>query len=104
MNGGQRRGSGQGPYGGAGNPYGGYGGPFGGPYWGPYWPPTPPYPGWAAPWGFAAGPAGPPPGYGFPYGPEAELEFLRGQAEYLEDLLDGIRKRIQELESQTTQQ
>ena len=32
--------------------------------------------------------------------PEQELEILKGQAEVLEDQLDGIRKRIAELESQ----
>ena len=31
---------------------------------------------------------------------EQELEALKGQAEYLEDSLDGIKKRIEELESQ----
>jgi hypothetical protein len=28
------------------------------------------------------------------------LDSLKGQAEYLEDSLDGIKKRIEELESQ----
>ena len=32
--------------------------------------------------------------------PEQELDGLKGQAEYLEDSLDGIKKRIEELESQ----
>ena len=32
--------------------------------------------------------------------PQQELEGLKGQAEYLEDSLDGIKKRIEELESQ----
>jgi hypothetical protein len=31
---------------------------------------------------------------------QQELDGLKGQAEYLEDSLDGIKKRIQELESQ----
>ena len=49
-------------------------------------------------------------GYGFPaYGAapftptvviQQELDSLKGQAEYLEDALDGIQKRIEELESQ----
>ena len=33
---------------------------------------------------------------------QQELDSLKGQAEYLEDSLDGIRKRIEELESQTS--
>jgi len=32
--------------------------------------------------------------------PQQELDSLKGQAEYLEDALDGIKKRIEELESQ----
>lgn len=47
------------------------------------------------------------PGYGVPYGvaafagptKEQELDALKGQAEYLEDALDGIRKRIEELQT-----
>ena len=31
---------------------------------------------------------------------QQELEGLKGQAEYLEDTLDGIKKRIEELENQ----
>jgi len=38
-----------------------------------------------------------------PYAPamgrEQQIDALKGQAEYLEDALDGIRKRIEELES-----
>jgi hypothetical protein len=45
-------------------------------------------------------PAGP---YGAPYPPtmtrEQEIETLKGQAEYLEDALDGVKKRIEELEA-----
>ena len=41
---------------------------------------------------------------GTPYVPglttQQELDGLKGQAEYLEDTLDGIKKRIEELESQ----
>jgi hypothetical protein len=32
--------------------------------------------------------------------PQQELDGLKGQAEYLEDALEGIKKRIEELESQ----
>ncbi|MCD4650330.1 MAG: DUF5320 domain-containing protein [Candidatus Cloacimonetes bacterium] len=32
--------------------------------------------------------------------PQQELDSLKGQAEYLEDALDGIKKRIEELGSQ----
>ena len=32
--------------------------------------------------------------------PQQELDGLKGQAEYFEDALDGINKRIEELESQ----
>ena len=32
--------------------------------------------------------------------PQQELDSLKGQAEYLKDALDGIKKRIEELESQ----
>jgi hypothetical protein len=46
------------------------------------------------------------PGYGMPYDPwgaaqftpEQELQMLQGQAEIVEDELDGIKKRIGELE------
>jgi hypothetical protein len=34
--------------------------------------------------------------------PQQELDGLKGQAEYLEDSLDGIKKRIEELENQTS--
>ncbi|NLS94362.1 MAG: DUF5320 domain-containing protein [Planctomycetaceae bacterium] len=30
--------------------------------------------------------------------PQQEIDALKGQAEYLEDVLDGLRRRIQELE------
>ena len=43
--------------------------------------------------------------YGTPYAPqmteEQELESLKGQAEYLEDALEGIRKRMQEIEAES---
>jgi hypothetical protein len=32
--------------------------------------------------------------------PQQEMEGLKGQAEYLEDALEGIKKRIEEIESQ----
>jgi len=45
----------------------------------------------------------PPAYYTAPYtvspSPEQELDALQGQAEYLEDALDGIKKRMQELEA-----
>jgi len=54
--------------------------------------------GMARPWG---GPL-------HPYGPatmtkDQELDMLKGQTEYFEDALDGIRKRIGELESQASE-
>ncbi len=66
-------------------------------------------PGWARagllPAGGAApyGPAAMPFAYGSPYAPqptrEQGLDFLKGQAEYLEDALEGIRKQIEEVEA-----
>ena len=32
--------------------------------------------------------------------PQQEIDGLKGQAEYLEDTLDGVKKRIEELENQ----
>ncbi|MFW5690578.1 MAG: DUF5320 domain-containing protein [Planctomycetota bacterium] len=44
--------------------------------------------------------------YGAPYAPamsaEQQLDALKGQAEYFEDALDGIRKRIEELEAESS--
>jgi hypothetical protein len=64
-------------------------------------------PGWArAGYGWPAygGAVGPYAYSGAPYAPgvtaQQELDALKGQAEYLEDSLDGIKKRIEELESQ----
>ena len=41
--------------------------------------------------------------YGSPFAPaisaEQQIDALKGQAEYFEDALDGIRKRIEELEA-----
>jgi hypothetical protein len=43
--------------------------------------------------------------YGAPFAPtvtaEQELDQLKGQAEYFEDALDGIKKRIEELEARS---
>jgi len=67
-------------------------------------------PGWAR--AGAGMPAYGGPGYvpaygGAPYAPpvnrEMELNALKGQAEYLEDTLDGIKKRIEEIEADATQ-
>jgi hypothetical protein len=67
---------------------------------------------WGAPYGASAY------GYGVPYqvtpvyytapygvspSPEQELDALKGQAEYFEDALEGINKRIQELEAKKEQ-
>jgi len=95
----------------AGYPIPGYMNPVGGRgYWG--W-------GRGGGWGRGRGFGWSRAGYGFPaygaavnpyaYGgapftpavaPQQELDSLKGQAEYLEDALDGIKKRIEELESQ----
>jgi ubiquinone biosynthesis protein UbiJ len=32
---------------------------------------------------------------------EQEADFLQGQVEYLEDALEGLRKRLEELEAKT---
>jgi len=44
--------------------------------------------------------------YGVPFGTgptrEQELDSLKGQAEYLEDALDGVKKRIAELQEKDT--
>ncbi len=61
--------------------------------------------GWGAlPYAAPAYPyAGAAPVYGAPYGaapnPQQETDMLKGQAEYFEDALEGIKKRIAELES-----
>lgn len=74
---------------------------MGWPAYGGWGPPVAPRP-WTAP-----PPVAPavPPFAASPYGPvatkEQELEALKGQSEYLEDALDGIRKRIGELEATT---
>jgi len=58
------------------------------------------------PLGYPAYGAAPP--YGVPFAPamtaQQELDGLKGQAEYFEDALDGINKRIQELESKTKEE
>jgi hypothetical protein len=49
-----------------------------------------------------------PPPYAAPYGygpavtKEQELDALKGQAEYFEDALEGIKKRIDELEAEVS--
>jgi len=52
--------------------------------------------------GYGAAPFGAP--YAAPYGQpltrEQEVEILKGQAEYFEDALEGIKKRIEELEAE----
>lgn len=57
---------------------------------------------WQSGWGQPGqmGPSyGPPgPGYGVP--PEQELEFLKGQAKMLEEQMDQILKRIEEIEKE----
>jgi hypothetical protein len=64
---------------------------------------------WGAPYGAATYDYGapyqvPPAYYPAPYGvspsPEQEMDALKGQAEYFEDALEGIKKRIQELEAE----
>jgi hypothetical protein len=54
------------------------------------------------PYGAGVGPYGTP--YTQPYGStaakEQELNTLKGEAEYLEDTMDGINKRIAELEAE----
>jgi hypothetical protein len=69
-------------------------------------------PGWARfgagfpAWGGAAyGPSSYPyqPPYTAAPAPEQEIDALRGQAEYFEDALDGIKKRIEELEAKKAQ-
>ena len=67
---------------------------------------------WGAPYstasyGYGAPYQVPPAHYTAPYGvspsPEQEMDALKGQAEYFEDALEGIKKRIQELEAEKEQ-
>ena len=71
-------------------------GAMGGPAYGPAAPYAAPY---TPP---DAGPYAAP--YGAPYAPamtkQQELDALKGQAEYFEDALEGIRKQIEQLQSQ----
>ena len=65
-------------------------------------------PAWGSGYAPAYGGGGYAPAYGsVPYAPgvtpEQELNALKGQAEYLEDALDGIKKRIEQVEAQTEQ-
>jgi len=75
-----------------------YGAPFGQAYAPPYLrQPVPSYP-YASPF-FAGGSP-----FGAPYSRETarkqELDFLKGQAEYFEDIVEGINKRIEELQAE----
>ncbi|MBW2123116.1 MAG: DUF5320 family protein, partial [Deltaproteobacteria bacterium] len=54
--------------------------------------------GWAQPSQWDPGYAPPGPGYGMP--PEQELEFLKNQASMLEQQMDQISKRIEEIEKE----
>jgi hypothetical protein len=60
-------------------------------------------PGWLrAGYGYPVGPLAGQPNASYPPQPvtaEQEIEFLKNQAEYLKDALDGITKRIEEIES-----
>ena len=87
---------GRGPWGGWGRGFGGRGGGRGRRHW--YY--ATGLPGWArAGWGWPAWGMAPwaPTAPGTV--PETELEALKAQAEYLENSLGEIRKRVQELES-----
>ena len=66
--------------------------------WGGYW--GAPYRayGYGAPYQVASVSYSAP--YGIRQGLEQELAALKGQAEYLEDALEGINKRIQEIEAE----
>ena len=62
--------------------------------------------GWGVNWGAAYGgpavlPYAAPYGYGTPPSPQYEADSLKGQTEYFEDALAGIKKRIVELEAKT---
>jgi len=71
--------------------------------WGGYW--GAPY--GATSYGYGAPQQVPPVNYKAPYGvspsPEQEMDALKGQAEYFEDALEGIKKQIQELEGEKEQ-
>ena len=54
---------------------------------------------YGAPYGSPAAPSAVPYGYGAGPSPEQEIDMLKGQAEYFEDALEGIKKRIAELEA-----
>jgi len=78
---------------GRGRGFGWAGAGYGMPAWGggvsPY-----AYGGAAGPYAYGGAPFAP------AIAPQQELDGLKGQSEYLEDALDGIKKRIEELESQ----
>lgn len=74
--------------------YGGYG------CWGPPW--TAPWAGvypYGGPPVYGCGfpPAGVPFQFAPPYSPEMEIEFLKQQADYLEEALAQVKKRLREL-------
>lgn len=53
-------------------------------------------------WGYGYPPAqGSPPPQTAAATKDQELDFLKGQAEYFQDALDGIRKRIDQLQTET---
>ena len=56
-----------------------------------------------APWGAWGGWYGPAYGSPYPMNPEAEVSMLRDEAGYMKEELDAINKRIQELESESTE-
>ena len=84
-------------YGGRGGGWGRWYGSYGGGVRGAYGAVPP-----VQPWGGVAPYAAAP--YGAPYGAaptrQQELDALKGQAEYMEDALEGIQKRISELEAE----
>lgn len=57
-----------------------------------------PHPAWGIPWSYGA-PAEPP----APVARQQELDALKGQAEYLEQTLSDIRKRLEKLQAKGTE-
>ncbi len=58
------------------------------------------WPGGGGAWPYPAAQAGP---FAPTMAPEQELDALKGQAEYFEDALEGIRKRIEELQAKASE-
>jgi len=79
---------------GRGRGFGWAGAGYGMPAWGGYV--NPAYGGAVSPYAYGGAPFAP------AITPQQELDGLKGQSEYLEDALDGIKKRIAELESQNS--